>query len=166
MLNYLCMCWMCMHVRKLRFHKYLRFNQCTLADIFIEASLATWKGYLDVQIIRMIANGGSGQQNQVRFYKGKYNSKKVSTVGYKRLFLLRIIRTDESTPHMVYILEDDINNSNLCNHFTSIRDNGVIKIGTVLRLFGPRPYEDIMLDVVPSIVTRFHVSSKQRWTEI
>ena len=114
----------------------------------------------------MIANGGSGQQNQVRFYKGKYNSKKVSTVGYKRLFLLRIIRTDESTPHMVYILEDDINNSNLCNHFTSIRDNGVIKIGTVLRLFGPRPYEDIMLDVVPSIVTRFHVSSKQRWTEI
>ena len=125
--------------------KYLRFSQCTLTDLAMEASLATRKGYLDdLQIIRMIANGRSGQQNQVRFYKAKDNSKKVSTVGYKRLFLLRIIRTDEPTPHMVYILEDDINHANMWNHFTSIRDNGGITIGTVLRLFGPKPYENIM----------------------
>ena len=138
--------------------KYLRFSQCTLTDLAMEASLATRKGYLDLQIIRMIANGRSGQQNQVRFYKAKDNSKKVSTVGYKRLFLLRIIRTDEPTPHMVYILEDDINHANIWNHFTSIRDNGGITVGTVLRLFGPKPYENIMPDVVPSIVTRFSVA--------
>jgi hypothetical protein len=138
--------------------KYLRFSQCTLTDLAMEASLATRKGYLDLQIIRMIANGRSGQQNQVRFYKAKDNSKKVSTVGYKRLFLLRIIRTDEPTPHMVYILEDDINHANIWNHFTSIRDNGGITIGTVLRLFGPKPYENIMPDGVPSIVTRFPVA--------
>jgi hypothetical protein len=138
--------------------KYLRFSQCTLTDLAMEASLATRKGYLDLQIIRMIANGRSGQQNQVRFYKAKDNSKKVSTVGYKRLFLLRIIRTDEPTPHMVYILEDDINHANMWNHFTSIRDNGGITIGTVLRLFGPKPYENIMPDGVPSVVTRFPVA--------
>ena len=89
--------------------KYLSLNKLTLTDISIESSLKTQKGYLDLQMIRMIANGCSGQQNQVRFYKGRDNSKKVSTVGYKLLFLLRIIRTNESTPHMVYILEDDIN---------------------------------------------------------
>ena len=65
--------------------KYLRFNQCTLTDISIEASLANREGYPDLQIIRMIVNGRSVQQNQVRFYKAKENSKKVSTVGYKRL---------------------------------------------------------------------------------
>ena len=91
-------------------------------------------------------------------YIGEYNSKKVNTFGYKQLFLLRIICTDESTPHMVYILEDDINHSNLWNHFVIICDNGGITIGTVLRLFGPKLYEDIMPDGVPSIVTRFPVA--------
>ena len=74
--------------------KYLNFNKCTLTDLSIETYLATRRGYL-------ISNGRSGQQNQVCFYKAKENSKKVSTVGYKRLFLLRIICTDEYTPHMV-----------------------------------------------------------------
>ena len=105
-----------------------------------------------------MANGRSGQQNQVLFYKVKENSKKMSTVGYKRLFLLRIIRTNEYTPHMLYIIEDDINHSNLWNHFTSIRDNGGITIETVLRLFGPKPYKNIMPYGVPYIVTRFPVA--------
>ena len=82
----------------------------------------------------MISNSRSGQQNQVRFYKAKDNSNKVSTVGYKRLLLLRIICTNESSPYMVYIIEDDINHSNIWNHFTSIRDNGGVMIGTVLQL--------------------------------
>ena len=44
--------------------KYLRLIQCTLTDISIEASLATRKGYIDIQIIRIISNGRSSQQNQ------------------------------------------------------------------------------------------------------
>ena len=59
---------------------------------------------------------------------------------------------------MLYILEEDINHSNIWIHFTSIRDNGGITIVTVLQLFGPKPYEDIMPDGVPSIVTRFPVA--------
>ena len=66
--------------------KYLRFNQCTIIDLYIEAYLAAPKGYLDLQMIRMIENGLSVEQSQVHFYKAKENSKKVSTVGYKLLF--------------------------------------------------------------------------------
>ena len=66
--------------------KYLSLNKLTLTDISIESSLKTQKGYLDLQIIRMIENGRSGQQNQVRINKAKYNSKKVITVGYKQFF--------------------------------------------------------------------------------
>ena len=59
---------------------------------------------------------------------------------------------------MVYILEDYTNHSNLWNHFTSICDNGGITIGTVLRLFGPKPYEYIIPNEVPYIVTQFPVA--------
>ena len=103
----------------------------------------------------MITNVRSVQQHQVRFYKVKDNSNKVSNVGYKQIFLLRNIRTDESTVHMIYILEDDINYSNLWNHFTVIRDNSGITIGIVLQLFGPKQHKDMMPDGVPSIVTGF-----------
>ena len=83
----------------------------------------------------MIENGRSGQQNKVRFYKAKDNSKKMRTVGYKRLFLLRVIRPDTGTTNLVYIVEDEINHCNMWNQFTSIRDNGGITIGTIIRFF-------------------------------
>ena len=79
---------------------------------------------------------------------------------------MRIISTDESTPHMVYILEDDINHSNIWKHFTSIRYSGGITIGNVLRLFGPKLYEDIIPDGVPSIVTRLPVAIMKQVTTI
>ena len=83
----------------------------------------------------MIANGRSGQQNKVRFYKAKDNSKKMITVGYKKFFLLRVIRPDTGTTNLVYIVENEINHCNMWNQFTSIRDNGGITIGTIIRFF-------------------------------
>ena len=59
---------------------------------------------------------------------------------------------------MVYILEHYINHFNIWNHFNSIRDNDCITIGTVLRLFRPKSYNDIIPDGEPSIVTRSHVA--------
>ena len=67
---------------------------------------------------------------------------------------------------MVYILEDDINHSNIWNHLFSIRDNGGITIGTVLQLFRPKPHEDIISDGVPSIVTRIPVVIMKQPTEM
>ena len=40
---------------------------------------------------------------------------------------------------------------NLWNIHTSIRDNGGITVGTIVRSFAPKPYENIMPDGIPSI---------------
>ena len=139
--------------------KFLRcVKEINLADLHEDVcDRETRKGYIDLQIIRMIANGKNNQNQQVRFYKSK-DTKKVSTVGYKRLFLLRVIRSDVAVSNLVYILEDNINHVNLWNHFTSIRDNGGITIGTIIRFFKPKPYENIMPDGNPSIESRFPVA--------
>ena len=49
----------------------------------------------------MIENGRYGQHNKVIFYKAKDNQKKISTVGYKILFLLRVIKPDTGTYNRV-----------------------------------------------------------------
>ena len=71
---------------------------------------------------------------------------------------MRVIRNDIPTSNLVYILEDDINHPNLWSHHTSIRDNGGITIGTIIRFFAPKPYENIMPDGVPSIESRFPIA--------
>ena len=98
----------------------------------------------------MIENGKNNQNQQVRYYKSK-DTQKVSIVGYNCLFFLRLIQIDVTVSNLVYILEDDINHVNLWNHFTSIRDNGGITIGTIIQFFRPKPYENIMPGGNPSI---------------
>ena len=79
-------------------------------------------------------------------------------VGYKTLFLLRVVRTGISVSNLVYILEDNINHVEYCNHFTSIDGNGCITIGTIIRFLKPKPYKNIMPDGNPSLESRFPVS--------
>ena len=82
----------------------------------------------------------------------------MNAVGYKRLYLMRVINQEQPTSNLVYIVEDDIHHTNLWKHHISIRDNGGITIGTILRFFIPKPYENIMPDGVPSIESRFPVA--------
>ena len=82
----------------------------------------------------------------------------MNAVGYKRLYLMRVINQEEPTSNLVYILKDDIHHANLWKQHISIRDNGGITIGTILRFFQPKPYENIMPDGVPSIESRFPVA--------
>ena len=89
------------------------YKEVSIADLHEDnCTRETRKGYINLQILRMIANGKNHQNNQVRYYKSK-DLKKSSTVGYKRLFLLRVIRTDIPVSNLVYILEDNINHVNL-----------------------------------------------------
>ena len=129
------------------FKKIIRCTkEISVADLHEDrCACKTRKGYINLQILRMIANGTSSQNQQVQFYKSK-DAKQVSTVGYKRLFLLRVVHIDVAISNLVYILEDSINHVNLWNHFTIIRDNGGITIGTIIRFFKPKSYENIMPD--------------------
>ena len=73
----------------------------------------------------------------------------MNSVGYKRLYLMRVINQEQPTSNLVYIVEDDIHHTNLWKHHISIRDNGGITIGTILRFFIPKPYESMIPDGVP-----------------
>ena len=108
--------------------KFTRLKQLTLSDLAVDSSVANRKGYLDLQFLRVISNGRSKQQNQVRYYKANDSSKKMNAVGYKRLYLMRVINQEQPTSNLVYIVEDDIHHTNLWKHHISIRNNGGITI--------------------------------------
>ena len=89
--------------------KFTRFTEIKLTDLADNTQKNKRKGYLDLQLLRVIANGSSKQQNQVRYYKSADKSKKIKSVAYKRLFMFRIISNviADTTNNMVYIIEDD-----------------------------------------------------------
>ena len=140
--------------------KFRRFTEITLKDLGSDGARANNRGFLDLQLLRVIANGRSKTQNQVKYYKAKDSSKKIQTVAYKRLFMFRLISLNANnvTNNLVYVLEDDIHHANMWNLHTSIRDNGNISIGTIVRFFCPKPYENVMPDGIPSIESRFPVA--------
>ena len=142
----------------LNVRKFTRFKELKLKDLAVDVKVVNRKGYMDLQLLRVIANGRSKSQNQVKFYKAKDASKKISSAAYKRLFMLRVINTNDPSNNLVYIVEDDLLHTNLWNLHTSIRDNGGITIGTILRFFVPKPYDNIMPDGIPSIESRFPVA--------
>ena len=85
--------------------------------------------------------------------------------------MFRVVQLDidKVTNNLVYIIEDDINHANMWNSHTCIRDNGTISIGTVVRLFCPKPYENVMPDGIPSIETRFPLAvmkTPSYWPEV
>ena len=140
--------------------KFTRFKEITLQQLNVENTTEYYKGYLDLQLLRVIANGNSRNQSMVKYYKAKDANKKMNAVAYKRLFLLRVINSDinDVCNDLVYILKDDLHHANLWNAHVNIRDDGTISIGSVIRLFCPKPYENIMPDGVPSIESRFPVA--------
>ena len=60
----------------LNWKKFTQLTQLTLSDLAVESSAANRKGYLDLQFLRVISNGRSKQQNQVRYYKANDSAKK------------------------------------------------------------------------------------------
>ena len=66
-----------------------------------------------------------------------------------------MININKPTNHLVYIVEDDIKHTNLWNCHTYIQDNASITIGTIMRFFAPKPYDNIIQDDVPPNKSRF-----------
>ena len=138
--------------------KFTRFTQIELKDLEEDGAVANRKGFLDLQLLRIIANSRSKNQNQLKYYKAKDTSKKVSSFAYKRLFMLRIVNLSSPTDQLVYVVEDALKHQKLWNQHTCIRDNGGITIGTIFRFFAPKPIDNIMPDGIPSIESSFPVT--------
>ena len=133
--------------------KFTRFTKIDLKDLEEDGAVANRKGFLDLQLLWVIANGRSKNQNQLKYYKAKDTSRKVLSFAYKRLFKLRIVRLSTPTNQLVYVVEDAFKHQKLWNHHISIWDNGGITIGTIFRFFAPKPIDNIMPNGIPSIPT-------------
>lgn len=55
----------------LNLSKFTCFTELTLKDLTIDGTITNREGYMDLQLLRVIMNGHSKSQNQVKFYKAK-----------------------------------------------------------------------------------------------
>ena len=113
------------------------------------------KNHVNCMMIRMIANkNGAKNDSFVRTYNRQNGNQKVTkTQPYTRLFSVMMFENNQPTPRIAYIMEDSLTHNNLWDLSTNICDNGVISIGTVIRLHHVKPIEKMMADDCPSIVT-------------
>ena len=54
--------------------KFTRFTEINLKALSEDGAVANRKGFLDLQLLRVIANGRSKNQNQLKYYKAKDTS--------------------------------------------------------------------------------------------
>ena len=113
-------------------------------------------GRIDLMLVRCIANGKHGQTNyMVKQYSSRGGSKaNCSSSNYSRLFLFKVMNETEGNA-LVYMMEADNQNKKLWGRNPTLRDDGTVAIGTIIRVMNPMPIESIMPDGIPSLVTRF-----------
>jgi hypothetical protein len=113
-------------------------------------------GRIDLMLIRCIANGKHGQTNyMVKQYSSRGGSKaNCSNSNYSRLFLFKVMN-ETGGNGLVYMMEAENQNKKLWGRNPTLRDDGTIAIGTIIRIMNPMPIESIMPDGIPSLITRF-----------
>ena len=113
---------------------------------------------IDIQILRVIANSNTGTNlGPARVY-GAYRSNRnqSSNINYSRLFLCRIVSEIEGDT-IVYLMESRNCNNNMWKRNPQLRDDGVISIGSIIRLLSPSPIKSMMANEIPMLETRFPV---------
>ena len=92
-----------------------RIKHMTLSELVKDPKEANHNGYLNLQLIRIFANGRNKNQSKVQYSKAKDTSKTMNSSECKRLCLSRVIRNDTPTSELLYCLEDNINHTKLLN---------------------------------------------------
>ena len=135
-----------------------RSNPITLGELLnSNITEISRDGYLDLMLLRSIANGRHGQTNyMVKLINARGGNKSNSSnSNYTRLFLFKVMSKKEGDA-LVYVMVTDTQNKKLWGRNTTQRDDGTIAVGTCIRIFRPLPIESVMPDGIPSLVTRFN----------
>jgi hypothetical protein len=116
---------------------------------------------LDLQLLRIISNYNANGSNSTfgslcvytRGYRGN-NQGNAQNVNYTRLFLCKVIGGQENNA-VVYLMESSSKNKRLWGKNVSLRDDGTITVGTILRAMNPLPIEQLMPNGGAILETRF-----------
>ena len=121
---------------------------------------------IDAQIIRIVAKSSHGSNISTRTYGSTSRTRnQVATVNYSRLILVRIV-TEEESNMVCYLMETSDKNKDLWMRNPTLRDDGAITIGTVIRIISPEPVTRLMADDIPMLETRLPVIVMKRPREL
>ena len=118
-----------------------------------------FKTLLFLQVLRIVAGGdsttGKAGQGSFSFYT-KGAKQKMTTSQYHRMILCRDLSGNDG--EVCYLIEDRSQNKNLWNKDTTLRDNGVITIGTCFAVANPKPIMKLMSGDIPLLITNNSVT--------
>jgi len=112
---------------------------------------------IDLQILRVIAPANLPGTNGAFTYSNRSRNRNTGNqINYTRLFLVRVHSTNEGN-RLCYLMETRTQNTTLWNRNVELRDNGVLTMGTVIRVLAPRPIDSLMVGDIPLLNTNFPV---------
>ena len=102
--------------------------------------------YLDIQLMRVVSPGPT---NNTAFSFNRGKNKMSSPINYSRMFLCRIISLEylNENKHLCYLMETKTTNISLFDKNINYRDNGVITVGTIMRILAPQPITSCINDI-------------------
>ena len=109
-----------------------------------------------LQLIRLIPHNPYSQNGNAQTYSRPrgYGPVRPSSMPYTRLFMCRVFSEREGNL-LVYLMEGRNKNTNLWRKNVELRDNGIITIGTILRITAPLPIDSYMRGDIPLIQTHY-----------
>lgn len=113
--------------------------------------------FIDVQVLRVIApNSNMGTNSAFMYGNRNRNRNSQNQVHYSRLILLRVFSNTESD-RLCYLMETRNTNTCLWDRNVELRDNGVVTMGTYIRVLAPKPIKSLMSGDIPMLETQFPV---------
>lgn len=109
-----------------------------------------------LQLICLIPHNPHLQNGKAQTYSRPrgYGPVHPSSMLYTRLFMCRVFSEKEGNL-FVYLMEGTNKNTNLWRNNVELCDNGIITIGTILRITAPLPIDSYMRGDIPLIQTHY-----------
>ena len=142
----------------LRSHGMMKHNHRVSIDELMDENVKEIprNNCIDLQLLRIVANSNmGGSAGSLRYYS-KNNNNNSESKNYSRLFLCKVVNREENNL-LVYMMESTNVNNNLWQRNLQYRDNGVMTVGTIFRVFHALPIKKMMANDIPMIETRYPV---------
>ena len=143
--------------QRLRNHSMMKISQRVSIQELMDEDVKEIPrhNYIDLQLLRIVANSNMGSSaGALRYYSRNNNNSE--SKNYSRLFLCKVVSKDENNL-LVYMMESNNVNNNLWQRNLQYRDDGMMTVGTIFRVFHALPIKKMMANEIPMLETRYSV---------
>ena len=133
----------------------LRTRQILLSYVLTEEikNVNLDKLHVHIQILRIIVQGNR-EDLKANVFNRKY--KATSLINYSRMYLCQMVsqKNDLENGELCYVMITRDDNICFLNRNIELRDNGIVTVGTIIRLISPRPITNT-IQGIPCLVSSF-----------